>query len=213
MSNLFFPKLTRRKTYRGNGGGSKYTDFHAEIEADCEKRCVYCDAALGEIGFEGMQLDHFRPQKHFPTLVHEPTNLVLGCAKCNRSKWYHWPSAKTIGAPSHDGQAGFVDPFLEDRLHFFRVKADGEVECLQGPATYMVKLLKLNRKARVQVRRMRLIRKDLMTLTHECVERTRVLVKSWESGKLDADDAMLAIKRLENTHAKLLKLQVMALKL
>lgn len=213
MPDLFFPKLVRRKKYSGSGAGSKYTDFHAEIEADCDKRCVYCDAALGEIGFEGMQLDHFRPQKHFPTLVHEPTNLVLGCAKCNRSKWYHWPSAKTIGAPSHDGQAGFIDPFHEDRLDFFRVKADGEIECLKGPATYIVNLLKLNRKARVQVRRMRLIRKELETLTHESVERTRVLVKSWESGELDANDAMKEISRQENTRAKLLQLQKMALNL
>lgn len=212
MPDLFFPPLTRRKAYQGNGSTSKYTDYHAEIEEDCKQRCVYCDAALTEIGFEGMQLDHFRPQKHFPALVHEPTNLVLGCAKCNRSKWYHWPSDKTPDAPCYNGNVGFIDPFRENRSDFFSVKENGEIECLKVPANYIVKLLNLNRKARLQVRRMRLIRHEVMELTHQYTDRIHALVESWRSGRSSASAAMEEIERLEAAIGRLLALQKLALK-
>ena len=43
-----------------------------------------------------------------------------------------------------DGNIGFLDPFLINRLDYFRVITDGTLEPLQPPANYMIELLGLN---------------------------------------------------------------------
>jgi len=92
---------------------------------------VYCDATDTEV--EVMQLDHFRPESfvEFQDLVKDPLNLHYACARCNRWKWYNWP---TRGTPdTHDGKNGFIDRFEEDGdlLQYFEVRPDGQIETLR----------------------------------------------------------------------------------
>ena len=140
---LFFPSLERRPEYIGKGieVKSKYSDYRVEIQEDCQNRCVYCDILLAEHGFEGMQLDHFRPQKFFPDLADDPINLLLACPKCNRLKWYHWPCEKDKDAHPYDGSNGFINPFDENRFDYLVVKPSGEIDEKQPPLKYMIKLL------------------------------------------------------------------------
>ena len=195
---LFFPVLARRSTYSGKGKGrkSKYGDFQAEIEKDCQKRCVYCDITLAEHGGEGMQLDHFRPKSIFPELEHEPANLVLACPKCNRLKWHYWPVGKNAGSRSHDGASGFVDPFEGDRLEYFEVKDTGELVALKPPGTYMIDLMKLNRKARTQVRRLRSVRETVRTLSAGLAARQKEILQNCRNGHIHPDQALPRLERI-----------------
>ena len=203
--NLFFPLIERRAVYNGKGDGTKsnYSDYRSEIEEDCKNRCVYCDVSLEEHGYEGMVIDHFRPEKHFPQLSDNPKNLVLTCPKCNRSKWHHWPCEKIDKSPSYSGNVGFIDPFTEDRKKFFSVRVDGTLESIKSPAPYMLKILNLNRKARIQVRRRRILQNEIGLLINACSDCIQRVLNSARKGELAAKEAMLELEKLQLTHTKL----------
>ena len=159
-NQLFFLDINRRTQYSRTTGGTYYKDYQhyrTEISEDCKHRCVYCDITEPEIGFEGMVLDHFRPTKHFSELVNDPTNIVLSCPKCNRLKSDHWPAGKSMSY-THNGVSGFLDPFIESRLDYFVVEADGHIFSIKHPAGYIEKILLLNRISRVRVRLLRILR-------------------------------------------------------
>ncbi|MEM7128221.1 MAG: hypothetical protein AAF702_17955 [Chloroflexota bacterium] len=147
-SSLFFPKLIRRKKYkltRKNTYYANYSKYRQEIREDCLGRCVYCDCHENELGgSESMAIDHFRP-KDFPEFTHlknDPHNLVWCCSRCNRLKWNHWPALGTDD--SICGEQGFIDPFEVERLDFFGILDDGQLEPLKTPASYLIELLHLN---------------------------------------------------------------------
>lgn len=158
---LFYPTLTRRGTYKTVSNGNYYADYikyYNEIESDCQKRCVYCDIFLDEMGGEGMQLDHFRPKSipEFALFKNDPNNLVLSCPKCNRLKSNHWP-ADISSTATYTVDCGFIDPFKEDRKNYFEIERTGEIKGKKPPSKYIIRLLKLDRMARRQVRRKRLL--------------------------------------------------------
>ena len=134
-SDMFFPKLARRKEYSTKHDGSyyEYTHYRQEIRQDSLGRCVYCDSHENEIGGqETMELDHFRPRKyrlHYH-LVNDPTNLVWSCRGCNNLKRDHWPALGTDS--SIRDNEGFVDPFYDNRADFFRVESDGIFSIIRG---------------------------------------------------------------------------------
>ena len=166
IQKLFYPVLTRRTSYRTKSNGDYYSDYksyHEEIESDCQSRCVYCDISLVEIGGEGMQLDHFKPQSipKFVQLKNDPTNLVLSCNKCNRLKSDHWPADVSSNA-TYTGNSGFVDPFKEDRKDFFEIEKTGNIKDKIPPSKYIIQLLKLDRMAKVQVRRKRILSAEVL---------------------------------------------------
>ncbi|HGL6355880.1 TPA: HNH endonuclease [Citrobacter amalonaticus] len=156
---MFYPILTRRKEYEKKKSGDyyRYSYYRAVIEEDCQKRCVYCDLLLKEHAFEGMHLDHFRPQSLFSELTNDPSNLVLSCPKCNSLKTNHWPcSGVAINSPPHDNNIGFIDPFTEKMRDYLAVDKDGVLHSNKKPADYVIELLKLNRPSRILLRKRRL---------------------------------------------------------
>ena len=72
-----------------------YKSFRPHVRIDFRQFCSYClvheDNAAGE---ENYELDHFRPQKHFPGLIANFYNLYYSCHPCNHIKRYQWPSAE-----------------------------------------------------------------------------------------------------------------------
>ena len=155
--NEFFPKLRRRKEYRGKPGVSGHRRFRAEIAEDCLRRCVYCDCAEDDIGGDPMmELDHFRPEALFAHLCDEPTNLVYACRSCNGKKRHDWPAGE--GTMTHVNGAGYLDPFTDERQMYFRVAASGEVQPLNPPAAYLVSRLALNRPLLQMLRRRSILR-------------------------------------------------------
>ncbi len=208
MAVVFFPKIERRDNYSTKANGDNYVDYHhyaEEVAEDCQQRCVYCDITLTEDGGEGMQLDHFRPQKHFPELGSDPYNLVLSCANCNRLKSAHWPIKD--GDNSHDGSAGFVDPFEEDRMTVFNVSIAGSVETIKGPAEYEIKLLHLNRPSRVAVRQRRHHQEHLRVLGANLAKRMESLHTAMVARSVSYEDATVCFGRLRKLQDRLLALQ------
>ncbi|MGZ8250896.1 MAG: HNH endonuclease signature motif containing protein [Methylophilaceae bacterium] len=201
MSRPFFPALNRSKyTTKQDGSWYVYSYYKAEITNDCLERCVYCDAHIQEIGHEGFQLDHFRPQDLFPLLANIPGNLVIGCQKCNRWKSSHWPVDINSG-DSYLGNIGFLDAFSHNRLDFFHVEDDGILTPLQGPSEYMIKLLNLNRPSRVIVRRNRILScklDQLIELSRHIVEQALVLVEEGKPHGLIREKLQLAKTAMED---------------
>lgn len=155
--HMHFPEIKRRSKYKKTRSNTYYADYReylAEISEDCKCRCVYCDAHIDEIGGEGMHLDHFKPQKHFPELTTTPENLVLACARCNQLKSDWWPEKS---GNSNNGLHGFVDPFDKDKLTYFEVDLQGELLAIKPPAGYFIELLSLNRISRIRIRRQRIL--------------------------------------------------------
>jgi hypothetical protein len=164
----FFAPLTRRASYTTRAKGKFYSyayyrkKFRHEIVSDCAERCVYCDSHENEVGGrDAMELDHFRPwsRAEFKHLKDDPNNLLHVCGRCNRLKGANWPSTKT-GQP-HDGRVGFIDPFGCDRRDYFAVNDDGSLLCLKHPATYMARLLALDRPLLRLLRLRRILRKEV----------------------------------------------------
>jgi 5-methylcytosine-specific restriction endonuclease McrA len=166
--SLFFPLLKRRAKYSTKPNGQFYSyryfreNFQHEIAEDCLSRCVYCDSPETETGGrEQMQLDHFRPysRKGFESLEDDPENLHHSCGRCNLLKSDKWPS--THPTEPHDGVAGFIDPFADDRRKYFSIENDGELTPVQAPAMYLVRVLALNRPHLKLLRQRRIYRKQL----------------------------------------------------
>jgi len=161
---MFYPTLARKGGYPKKGDGSYYVyDYYREhIAADCQRRCVYCDAKEDEVGgAETMQLDHFRPESfpEFEHLINDPLNLHYACPRCNLWKSNNWPARGT--QQTHDGINGFLDPFSDNRLHYFTVKPDGQIEPLRPPAKYIIRLLHLQREFMRKLREKRLLVAEL----------------------------------------------------
>jgi hypothetical protein len=189
-SSLFYPLIKRREKYSTRPDGAYYSDYnhyHGEIAEDCQQRCVYCDIRHNEIGYEGMVLDHFRPQKHFQTLINMPDNLVLSCPKCNRLKSDLWPVGNECSS-THDGMCGFIDPFIEPMSNYFEVLEDGELKTIKPPAPYIEKVLVLNRKSRKQVRLLRIISYKIKKLLNEMESEFTVTLKEWQEKKITNEE-------------------------
>ena len=113
----FFPKL--REKYHSYDELARREDDDARndwkrviraLRQEFDKICVYCerkclvspgpkkakewsDYKRGQIG----QVEHFRPQSHFPDRSLEWDNLVYSCARCNQAKGNLWPGKE--GSP------------------------------------------------------------------------------------------------------------------
>lgn len=109
-------------------------------------RCAYCltpDERLG--GEEGMTVDHFKPERWYPQLRLEWSNLYYACPICNS----HYK--KDHPKPEEEAQGKrFVDPCHEDPNDHFRLVPDPEtgdrcrVRPLSPAAEYTVFRLKFN---------------------------------------------------------------------
>ncbi|HNX33424.1 MAG TPA: HNH endonuclease [Kiritimatiellia bacterium] len=177
-----------------DGSFYAYSRYRKEIAEDCLHRCVYCDARDSEVGgAEAMQLDHFRPESfsEFDHLVNDPRNLHYACGRCNNWKSDLWPARGTDF--THDGYAGFIDPFSDDRRNYFAIAADGSIKALKPPATYMIRLLRLDREFLRKLRELRILR-------YRCRQRLVEIRCNAQSGKLPSQAELIqvceAIERL-----------------
>ncbi|WP_223430072.1 HNH endonuclease [Pseudomonas sp. GL-B-26] len=189
---MFYPMLTRRDPYtkKGNGSYYGYSYYYNEVKTDCQDRCVYCDALLSEHGHEGFHIDHFRPFAHFSELKNDPNNLVFSCSKCNIFKSKNWPTKTYFHAhASHDGVAGFIDPFQEQLSNYFEVDSSGELITKGLVAKYMLELLHLNRESRIQLRRKRNILSKALQLNAVVDQDLEHLVRYMQNKDFDKETA------------------------
>lgn len=161
LERVFFPQLARQTVYPVKADGSfyGYAHYREHVAEDCQHRCVYCDAHCDEVGgAEAMQLDHFRPESFevYAAFINDPRNLHYACGRCNLLKSNHWPAYGTDA--THNGRDGFIDPFIDDRLGYFRIIANGEIHAVKAPAAYVIRLLRLDREFLRKLREVRLLR-------------------------------------------------------
>ena len=204
---MFYPQLTRRSEYRSprHKGGfyADYKQYADEIAEDCQDRCVYCDAKTVEnLGGDAFQLDHFRPQKHFPDLKCDPENLVLACPACNRFKSDYWPAGKK-STVTFVGGSGFLDPFKEDRNDYFLIGPGGKISAKQDPAGFLIKLLYLDRPARDNLRRRRILIAEICALHEAISQKRKVATAAFEADEIGKAEYLECVKDLEQTNDKL----------
>jgi 5-methylcytosine-specific restriction endonuclease McrA len=140
---IHFPKLQRRPSYSRQ---PEYKYYRPEILEDCRRRCVYCDTHENELGgpeVKVLTLDHFRPQKTYPSLTNDPTNLVVACSRCNTLKGSLWPAYGHRGLVH--GSAGYIDPFADNRAEYFSIGQDGKLTPIKTPAKFLIEHFALNR--------------------------------------------------------------------
>ena len=127
------------------GGYAKYRPF---VRRDFIESCAYCLLpelwARGEHNFE---LDHFRPQKHFPRLINDFYNLYYACHVCNRNKWSDWPPPEYIAKG-----IGFVDLCADNFSYHFEELSNGVWKALTPSARYTEEILLLNDPQLVRLR-------------------------------------------------------------
>lgn len=203
---MFFPQLTRRAVEQYYNSNQRfYADYKrnkSKIEEDCKNRCVYCDILTAEMGGEGMQLDHFRPQAHFPDLKNDPLNLVLSCPKCNVLKSDDWPAGRDVNSTFLRG-LGYIDYFSHTVSDYLSVGNDGRIVSLKAPSDYMIKKMQLNRLSRVYVRRSRVISKSKDRLSKVITEELERLHKQMIEKKLDPASATKRLGDILNLKQKL----------
>lgn len=198
---MFYPKLTRRKKddYK-NRNHSFYADYRSnypKVEDDCQRRCVYCDILVNEYGGDKMQLDHFRPQEHFPDLANDPYNLYLSCPTCNNLKSSHWPASKSdVSASSVNGRLGFIDSFIHTPSDYLTVLNSGKIQAISDPVDYMIKRMDLNRLSRVQVRRKRILNEKIKILANRISKILIDLSNSFPKNNKTAE--LLYIRKLKH---------------
>jgi hypothetical protein len=176
----FFPPLTRRAEYTGEAGIAGYRRYRAEIRADCVRRCVYCDCPEDLLGGGPMmELDHFRPQKHYPDLDNDPTNLVYSCRSCNNKKRADWPAGKGAAA-THVGGEGYLDMFAVQRNIYLHVVDSGELQALQPPAMYLIRRLALNRPLMRYLRRRAILQEALQRRLAELIPKVEKRIATAE---------------------------------
>lgn len=102
-----------------------------------------------------MVLDHFRPRSipEYKHLTNDPSNLHYSCYACNDFKGSEWPAYGN--KETYVGDAGFVDPFEEDRREFFDIIQNCKIVALKDPASYMIHILHLNRSFLREMRQVR----------------------------------------------------------
>jgi hypothetical protein len=200
MEYTFYPKLVRRPKYvtKKNGKFYVYTRYRLEIAEDCLQRCVYCDAHECEVGASIMELDHFRPGglAAFKALLNDPSNLVYSCRSCNGLKRQLWPALGTVY--TFVGNEGFVDPFAVNRRRYFAVRANGRIEAKKPPASYMIKLLGLDRTFMRRLRERRRLMGKVVSLAGELKDGSGVkaLAKS-RAASAEATRLVLKLAALE----------------
>lgn len=69
-----------------------------------EKECVYCGTFIG--GGKSWEVEHYLPKEKFPRLSYCWTNLLPGCAACNKYRKRGW-------YPKELNENSLVDPILE----------------------------------------------------------------------------------------------------
>ncbi len=106
---------------------ANHSSYKPFLREDFNKRCGYCDDSDYYCGGRrGYQIDHFRPQKNFPELKNDYSNLIYSCPFCNRSKWDKWKNSD-----------GFIDPCKDEYDNHLERNAKGQIKYKTDQGKYI----------------------------------------------------------------------------
>ena len=128
--------------------------------------CAYCTISESESPGATFNIDHFRPQKEFPSLEASCENLRYTCPRCNSYKRSRWIQ-RTAGCirdcktcTTHvckENIPRFIDTLKELPSEHIFLNEDDMLCAYSGsnPANYTIKYLRLNRAQLVKLRHTR----------------------------------------------------------
>lgn len=114
------------------GPNAKYGDYKGWLQRHFYRNlCSYC-----LLQHQTLQVDHYEPQAWVRERLHDPTNLLIGCARCNGR------SGKSDYHPKHEGRTRLprdrtghlvLDVRVDDFADLFAIAPDGAISPKSGP--------------------------------------------------------------------------------
>lgn len=132
----------KRPNRRAVAAQPRYNLYRADLRQDFAEACGYCGDQDERADPSTFHIDHFAPNKKFPLLAADYSNLVYACRFCNVSKSDHWIGTDPL--VPHNGKQGFIDPCSNEYAENLRRDAGGRVvsETLLGQ--YVIGRLRLH---------------------------------------------------------------------
>lgn len=116
-----------------------------ELYQEFSGLCAYCETPIDIHG--GSTIEHFCPQRAFPGLSADHSNLVLACQPCNVSKADRFPLAP-------DGTPLLLHPRVDLYSGHIEIRRDGVAHSLTDRGAATIAVLNLNRPELVERRRL-----------------------------------------------------------
>lgn len=126
---------------------SEHSRYKPFLRREFNGQCVYCRLPDALMGADTFHVDHYRPQKKFPRLTTEYTNLFYACPACNRRKGAFWPDDADLRAGRR--VANSCDDVMAKHLRY----SGAEVRGLTRQGRFTVELLGINDDKSVDYRR------------------------------------------------------------
>ena len=95
MNPFTYQKSKHRRTLSPPAYTS-YRRYKPYLRDEFRRQCVYCRLPDGVKGPDSFGVDHYRPQKLFPSLETIYSNLFYSCNCCNSRKRNFWPTAAQL---------------------------------------------------------------------------------------------------------------------
>ena len=162
MTNGIMPKLE----YLNPPKYDQYPKYREYLRKVTDFSCAYCTISESESPGATFNIDHFRPQKEFPSLEASCENLRYTCPRCNSYKRSRWIQ-RTAGCirdcktcTTHvckENIPRFIDTLKELPSEHIFLNEDDMLCAYSGsnPANYTIKYLRLNRAQLVKLRHTR----------------------------------------------------------
>lgn len=85
--------MARKKRIQTPPHYNNYRKYKPYLRKEFDHRCAYCLVTEGELGgAKSFHIDHYRPQRKFPSQATTYTNLFYACRDCNAYKGSYWPN-------------------------------------------------------------------------------------------------------------------------
>lgn len=181
---------------------SPYGKYREYLRVVSEYSCTYCTITESESSGATFNIDHFRPQKYFPSLKDVCTNLRYACPRCNSYKKDNWIS-KTAGCIKDCFACNnkvcisdvhrFIDCLNEEPDKLIELNGKGELVPINGskPAEYTIRYLRLNRAQLIKLRNVRrfieLWRQELLDMIKQAQNQIEDFEKQQKDFDLDSE--------------------------
>lgn len=126
-----------------------YSEYRQDLRFDFWYACAYCSIAETEALGIGFHIDHYVPHTVDSTLKHAYSNLMWGCARCNRNKTNYFPNATQT-------QMGYVIIRVDqdDPRRHYQLNGE-ELKDLTPTGNFNILMLNLNCLEHKRLRRLR----------------------------------------------------------
>jgi hypothetical protein len=91
LNPFTYQKSKHRRTLSPPAYAS-YKRYKPYLRDEFRRQCIYCRLPDGVKGPDSFGVDHYRPQKLFPSLETTYSNLFYSCNCCNSRKKNFWPT-------------------------------------------------------------------------------------------------------------------------